>query len=305
MLQVKPRTQVKVELFATNLHTPSHMEWTRDGRLLVSEHTAGRIMDITHGGDMRDVKPFAYGLKGPAAILPLEDGRILVSEMYGGRIVDVSVGGDISSVKPFAEGLRAPYGLTKINQRIVVVERAGASATQLTQLTDKETSDGYRPYLRNIPAVPMPGLEGLVPLEAWPDRFLEIFNACDSWITPLQLGGETVLMVNISPLGQLLRVPEGGGEFFDLVAQGHLVATGLGWMGGMVQHPHDGQLYVTQPFKGSVIAVDPTGAHDYRFNPPVVQGLNMPTCVRFSPDGESMVACSIPTGSIWKITNFA
>lgn len=262
-------------------------------------------MDVTRGGDMRDVKPFAYGLKGPAAILPLEDGSILVSEMYGGRVVEISLGGDISHTKPYAEGLRAPYGLTKVNERIIVVERAGASATQLTQLTGKENSDGYRPYLRNIPAVPMPGLEGLVPLEAWPDRFLEIFNSCDAWITPFQLRGETGLMVNISPLGQLLSVPEGGGEFFDLVAQGYLVATGLDWMGGMIQHPHDGQLYVIQPSKGSVIAVDPTIAHDYRFNPPIVQGLNMPTCVRFSPDGESMFARSIPTGSIWKITNFA
>lgn len=107
-------SSLRVELFATNLHTPTHMEWTADGRLLAAEHTAGRVVDITDGGDLRDAKPFATGLQGPTSILPLPDGRILVSEMWSGRIADITDGGDVSDREPFAEGLRGPYSLSRI-----------------------------------------------------------------------------------------------------------------------------------------------------------------------------------------------
>jgi sugar lactone lactonase YvrE len=56
---------------------------------------------------------------------------------------------------------------------------------------------------------------------------------------------------------------------------------------------------------GTVMAVDPSDPGDYRFDPPVVQGLSMPTCVRFSPDGDSMFVCSMPTGSVWRLSDFA
>ena len=73
----------------------------------------------------------------------------------------------------------------------------------------------------------------------------------------------------------------------------------------MIDHPSDGRTYVSQPLKGTVMAVDHSGGRDYRFDPPVVQGLNMPTCVRFSPDGESMFVCSMAVGGVWRIRNFA
>ena len=38
--------RVYVRPFAWGLKNPSHMEWTPDGRLLVSEHTAGTVRDI-------------------------------------------------------------------------------------------------------------------------------------------------------------------------------------------------------------------------------------------------------------------
>ncbi len=72
----------------------------------------------------------------------------------------------------------------------------------------------------------------------------------------------------------------------------------------MIQHPTNNHVYVTQPSKGSVMAVNPATPQDYRHDLPVVQGLAMPTCVRFSPDGESMFVCSMATGSVWKITDF-
>lgn len=102
------KLSLKVELHAVNLITPSHMEWTHDGRLLVSETTAGRIKDITEPGNYLDTKPFAYGLKGPSSIVPLEDGRIYVCETWGDRIVNVSFGGDISKDFSYIKDLKRP-----------------------------------------------------------------------------------------------------------------------------------------------------------------------------------------------------
>lgn len=70
-----------VELHAANLVNPSHMEWTFDGRLLVSQPTNGSIIDITDGGDMSHATPWVTGLDGPASILPRENGEILVAEI--------------------------------------------------------------------------------------------------------------------------------------------------------------------------------------------------------------------------------
>ena len=77
-------SKVEVELFASNLRTPTHMEWTQDGRLLVSETTAGRVTDISRGGDFIDASPFAWGLETPASICPMPDGSIYTVEIWGG-----------------------------------------------------------------------------------------------------------------------------------------------------------------------------------------------------------------------------
>lgn len=279
------------------------MEWTPDGRLLVSEHTAGEVKDITTGGDMAHREPLAHGLRGPASILPLDDGRILVSELWSDRVTDISDGGDVSGRPPFAEGLIGPYSLTALDGQIAVVEHIGKGSGQITDISAGGGRTNHRVLLSKIPSQPMPGLEGLTPLEAWPDDWTKFFFACSDWKTKVTMGGETFLVVNSSPLGQLVRIPKQGGDYLDLVEQGYLLASGLGWMGGMIQHPTNESVYVTQPLKGMIAKVDLTEVRDYRFDPPVVQGLNMPTCIRFSPDGDNAFVCSIPTGSIWKISN--
>ena len=68
-----PVGRLHIELFAVGLHNPSHMEWTPDGRLLVSDLTAGKVFDITDGGDVTQTAPVAEGLGGPAAIVPVDD----------------------------------------------------------------------------------------------------------------------------------------------------------------------------------------------------------------------------------------
>jgi len=281
------------------------MEWTLDGRLLVSEHTTGQVKDATKGGDMRDAKPFAYGLKGPSSILPLEDGRILVSQTWGGQVAEISQGGDISKYEPFATDLSMPYTLSRTrrmdgSERITVSESFGPFRTQITDVTKGGGRDNFHPYVEKMPSIP--GAPGLTPLEVWPEDWETIAAAgcVKSW-TCCYLDS---LLVAVGALGQIIRVPDGGGEYFDLVEKGHLIAWGLQRMGGMYVHPFDGRVYAVQPEHGSVIAINPEEPQNYRFEPPVVQGLNMPTCPRFSADGETMFVCGSGEGAIWKVTNF-
>lgn len=294
-----------VELFATNLRTPSHMEWTPEGRLLVSEHTAGEVKDITEGGDMRTVAPFAYGLQGPASILPLDDGRILVSETFAGRVTDIGSGGDLSNADSFAHDLWSPYSLTRLGGRIFVDERATRAFVQVTEITDGGGRPRLRPHLVRVPQVPMPGLEGLALPGSDAEQWAENSISCGGWSSPIRYDGDAFLVKSNSALGQIVKVPAEGGDYLDLVENGFLIASGLGWQGGKIQHPYDELIYVTQPQRGTIMAVDPGASRDYRFAPPVIQGLNTPTCVRFSRDGNAMFVCSMPTGTVWRITNFA
>lgn len=140
---VTKRTGLSVELFATNLHNPSHMEWTPQGRLLVSEHTAGRVMDITDGGDMRDAEPYAYGLQGPSAILPIND-HLLVAETWGGRVSDISAGGDASNGKRFATELSTPYSLSAIRREGADIRERAFRTVQGTSYGDHRWRNSNR-----------------------------------------------------------------------------------------------------------------------------------------------------------------
>jgi len=303
---VKKHKTVKVELFATGLNNPTHMEWTLDGRLLVSEHTAGQVKDITQGGDMRNVKPFASGLQGPTSILPLKDGRILISQTWSGEVAEISRGGDISKYEPFADGLSTPYSLActyrkDASERITISERFGLFRTQITDITKGGGRDNFRPYVQNLPS--MVGAPGLTPIEVWPEKWEDFAAAgcVTSWQTPYI----DSLLVVIAATGQILKVPQGGGEYFDLVDRNYLIAWGLQRIGGIILHPNNGLVYAVQPEHGSVVAINPEARQNYRFEPPVVQGLNTPTCPRFSPDGETMFVCGSGEGAIWKVTNFS
>lgn len=295
---------VRIELFATNLINPSHMEWTPDGRLLVSEHTAGRVKDITEGGDMRDVEPVAVGLEGPAGILPLDDGRILVSETWGGRVRDISRGGDVSEHEPFATELSMPYSLAqrsgKGDGRIFVSESFGPHHAQTTNLREGGKREDFEPYILNMPSVA--GSPGGTPLESWPDRWegFAASNCIKNWQVESPLGH----FVAIGPLGQILDATEGGGEYMDLVKDGRLIAWGLGRMGGMFLNERDERLYAVEPEYGSVVAVDPKEPANHRFEPRVVRGLRSPSCPRFTDDGETLLVCSSADGVIWRITDF-
>lgn len=294
---------VTLELFATNLINPSHMEWTPDGRLLVSEHTAGRVKDVTDGGDMRDVEPVAVGLEGPASILPLDDGRILVSETWGGRVRDISRGGDVSKYEPFASDLSMPYSLVrrsgKRGERIFVSESFGPHHAQITMIREGGTREDFKPYIARMPSIP--GAPGLTPLKAWPGRWEEY--AAAGCVKNWEVDSVAGHFVAVGPLGQILDVTDGGGEYMDLI-QERIVAWGLGRMGGMFFNERDERLYAVEPDYGSVVAIDPRERTNYRFEPRVVRGLNFPTCPRFADEGTTLFVCSSGDGAIWRVTDF-
>lgn len=308
----QPRTVVSSERFvhvgtrarphAVNLLNPSHMEWTRGGRLLVCEHTAGRIIDVTDGGDMKDARPFAVGLQGPAAILPQED-RILVSESWAGRVVALPLaGGDATEAETYAGNLSVPYGLSQDSSgRVFVSEKPDRFRSQLTEISEGPQGIDRRAFVTNIPIQPAP--PGRAPLDTYPtdewDRYAAGGCSAD-W--PDFSGPDRLFAVGY--LGLIVRALPDGGDFLDMMATHQdevLVAWGLQRTAGMKFNPKDGRYYVTQPEAGSVLVVDPERPGNYALTPPVVRGLNQPSCVRFSPDGTEMFVCASGDGVVWRI----
>lgn len=154
--------------------------------------------------------------------------------------------------------------------------------------------------------MPLHGTEGLTPPGAWPDAWADLFFACDDWKTPVRINGKDYLVMNSSVMGQLIQIPINGGDYSTFVDSDAVIAKGLGHMGGMIQRPGTEDLYLTLPKDGSVMAIDlASPGKDYRFEPPVVRGLNMPSCVRFSPDGDTMFVCSFAVGGVWKISGWS
>jgi hypothetical protein len=297
-----------VELFATGLENPTHMEFTPEGRLLVSEHTAGRVKDITDGGDFRDVDPLAYNLEGPSGILPLGD-RILVSETWAGRVSDLGVGGDMHGRPSFADELKMPYGLAARtfedgSTRIFVGEKPAPFYSQITEISQGGGRDDYAPLVTELPS--KPGDPGKTPIDAWPDRY-EFYasTACGTWAVIWPPEDSTELcFVSGGALGHVVGVPPEGGSYGHLLTEDHAIAWGLGSISSMKDNRDDGLIYVVRADRGDVMVVDPTEKRNYWFDPPIVQGLNRPLCVRFGADGETMFACASGDGVVWRVTNF-
>lgn len=290
-----------VMLFASNLHNPSHMEWTNDGRLLVSEHSAGQIKDITAGGNALNIPPFAFNLKGPAGILPRSDGSILVAETWGGTIRDIASGGDMSSTTPYSQNLSAPYSLVERElsgvPQVFVSEMYNGRDSWIDNITD-----GANPkrYVDEIPA--RPGAAGPTPLSSWPDEWQKF--AGSGCVINWQDGKGSVHYIAVGSLGMILDVSSSGGKYFDLLINKKAIAWDLQRVGGIKLHPTNGLLYAVEPEAGNVIAINPSTPKSYRFEPPVIRGLTRPTCIRFSEDGLIMYVCGQGEGVIWKVTDF-
>lgn len=299
---------MKIELHASNLINPTHMEWTNDDKLLVSEHTKGIVTEITNGGDMKDSKPFATGLKGPSGILPTTDGKILVAETWGGTVKDISDGGEMSSKDPFAFGLSMPYSLLERkkgeDQAIFVSQSYNGRNSWIEEITNGGDSKSENFYVSEIPAIP--GLPGLTPINKWPNDWQKY--AAGGCVINWQGGGDTRYSTEHyfahSGLGQIFDISENSGDYFKLLSEKKAVAWGMNKLGAIHMHPKNGLLYCVEPEQGNIVAINPKSPQNHKFTPAVVKNLVRPTCLRFDKSGETMYVCGTGEGVIWKITGF-
>lgn len=301
------RIEPEVELHATNLHNPSHMEWTNDGRLLVTERTAGQITDITEPGDYKDSESFVEGLEGPASMAPMPDGRILVSECWAGRIKDVSGGGDVSSIDPFASELNGPYSLIQVpngsgEDRLYATDSPSPHKTRILDVTNGGIPEEMDVIVDEIPARPkFPGMTRR--RENWQETWPQDSSDCGYW----GIRFENNLGYICGALGQLVKAEVDEDEVtthMEHLDDENLIAEGMSRAGGARYNRKDGLVYITEPHEGRVIAVDPEAERNVRFDPRVIEGLVLPTCVRFGPDNEAMYVCGRGEGVVWKVTDF-
>lgn len=289
-----------VTLHAVNLINPTHMEWTKDGKLLVSEYSAGRIKEISSGGDQLNTPAFASGLQGPASILPLDDGRILVAENWSDRIAEISKGGDLSASTPYMTGRSNPYSLTKHIKNgkscIYVSEHYNGRNSWISDITDPANPFEY---VTNIPA--RPGAAPLVPWGKFADWQKYASAGC---VINWGGGGTSAHYISVGGMGQILDVYSQGGDYIDLIKSNKAVAWDLGRLGAIKEHPTNGLLYAVEPERGDVISIDPKNPRNQRFEPPVVRGFSNPSCLRFSADGKTMYVCSQGEGVVWAVTDF-
>ncbi|MFC0596202.1 hypothetical protein ACFFFP_08510 [Thermus composti] len=283
------------------------MEWTPEGKLLVSEHTAGTVRDISKGGDASESKPLAFHLRGPAAIRPTGEGKVLVAETWGGTITDIANGGDARKLPKLATNLKGPYTLAILKKKIFVSESRSIFMTQITCLTLADRGIEPKVYISDIPA--RHGEPGLTPPESWPDKWEKYAAAgcVKNWID--DAAGRDFFYLAVGNLGQIFRIkPDEMPEqitYSELIDHPNtLVAWGLHRLGGMRFHPPSGLLFAVQPEMGEVIAIDPAKPGNYHFQPPVVRGFRMPTCVRFSQDFDKMYVCSSADGVVWQVEGF-
>lgn len=292
-----------VEPHATNLITPSHMEWTDDGRLLVSEISAGTIKDITAGGDMRRENPFAEGLQSPAAIRPTEDYGILVAESSGASVRDISDGGDVSENEPFAYEVPGAYSLTQMKEtgQILVTEERklgdGGYETAVVDITEGGGREEHRDIITHIPRDSGPYSTD----RGHPDS--ELGRECSTWQDPID--GD--LAITVSAMGQVLRIRGRDLDeeimYRELLEEDAVVASGLNYTRGIKYNDDDELIYLSEPYAGSVSVVSPEDHRNTRFDPPIVRGVGMPSCIRFGP-GDELYVCDRSSGAVYKVTDY-
>lgn len=295
-----------VNLFATNLHNPTHMEWTSGGRLLVSESSAGQVKDVTDGGDMKDVAPFAWGLNGPTAIRPLPDGRLLITESWGGTIKNIASGGDASDEVPLVSGRSLPYSLAYRNfgdgeESLYLSESNPTVESWITKIPLGTMVPEL--FIGEIPT--RFGVPGLSPLSAWPNWRESATYGCDATVWNDPDPARAKIWGCSGVLGVVFDATDPYDSLNALIKDKGLIGWGLNRAGGLKVHPTNGKIYLVEPNDGNVMMVDPDKTDEcYLFATPVVRGLTRPNCLRFSSDGNTMYVCDRGSGVVWEITNF-
>jgi len=271
---------------AWNLQAPTHME--------------GKIKDATKGGDLSEARPVVQGLEGPSSMTVLADGRMLVTEFWGGRIREIVEGSHADGLPLIAEGLKGPYSLAQDrNGRLAVTVRETKTVGRSVEI-DLVTGE-IRTLVEGTPLIAPQGFHGFAPSQSFPDDY-RLYASCNDWKTVINAAGMPYTFA-LAVTDMVVLVPEESRTYsFNELVKNHLLAYGLGWTGGMIQHPHLDTLYITQPLTGSVTALNLRNLeNDATFAPPVIKNLPLASCVRFDKTGETMFVCSPENGVIWKV----
>jgi hypothetical protein len=277
-----PRAQ-HVGVHAYGLLQPSHMEWTQDGRLLVSEFGRGRVVDVTDGGDCRDATPFAEDLTHPAGLLTdYEGSRILVADTGRGEVLDITEGGRPGDFAALSAGtIAGTYGLTVYRGQL------------LTTFSDGRQNGIAR--VGELPSAAEHVYFGGFP-NGNPDHPPYIsLGACPSnWNT---VAFDDRLLYVHSSLGAIYDISEPGSFSIDTPK----FVEGLKRPLGMIFDEATGLLYVTDRGSGSVKPVPREGDVNMRFVVPVASGFGQPSCVRLHPSKPVMYVCDMAECVIWSV----
>ena len=121
-----------VSVFATGLTNPAGLAWTPAGRLLVAESgTAGRVKDITAGGNFSAAPNFATGL--PTYIRNMvvtPAGKVLVASEGTTAIYDITAGGAITAANIVANTPTSHNSLAVDALGRTLATSNGSTATQ-------------------------------------------------------------------------------------------------------------------------------------------------------------------------------
>jgi len=283
MFPERPPWARRISVHAFGLLQPSHMEWTEDGRLLVSEFGRGNIFDITAGGDYRDAKPFASGLAHPAGILTNYEGsRIIVADTGRGEIVDITGGGHRLKENIVGSSIPGAYGLTLFRDKLFTAFSSetenGVARVTGGSFTEGDIHFGGFPNgNRNHPA------------------YLSFMGACPTnWST-------------VAFNDRLLYVHSSLGAIYDVSEEAVFTADtpkfveGLDEPLGMIYHEPTKLLYIADRGSGSVKPIPSGGEVNMRFVSPVATGFRRPSCVRFHPARSVMYVCDMAECVVWTV----
>ncbi len=183
VLAVTPAGAVSV--FATGLSNPAGLVWTPAGQLLVTESgTAGRVKNITAGGNFSAAPSFATGLPSfTRNMVVTPTGRVLIGNETNTNIYDITAGGAITAANIVAT--------TVGSYRSIAVDALGRVLAATTNGIFDITAGGAQ-------AVPTRGTGGVVGLTRGPGGKL---------LTSTLGAGSTYPVVDITAGGAVATAP--------------------------------------------------------------------------------------------------
>lgn len=160
---------------------------TPDGRIVVVEQGAGRVLSLSSGS----VETLASGLNIPVGVAIAGDGSVLVSESGAGRVV--RIGG--SKPETVADGLGCPHGILALGRLLYIVD------AQTKSLLEVDLDTGHR---REIAAnLPVGAPAGVV---AKPLLGMPPFSGPQGPFSGIAAGADGSLYLSADAEGSIIRL---------------------------------------------------------------------------------------------------